>query len=149
MKVEDQFSAGGLVVRGDEVLLIATAGGRHWHLPKGHIEENETLEETAVREVREETGVTGRPVAPLPKVEFWFTERGANKVHKRVFYFLLEYVEGDAANFDRNEVFDAAWLSWEEALSRLTFANERRVLEHARRISEGDPRPTDTVAPDE
>ena len=54
IEVSEQHSAGGLVVRGDEVLLIATAGGRRWQLPKGHLEAGELPAEAAVREVREE-----------------------------------------------------------------------------------------------
>ncbi len=135
MKTEDQFSAGGVLVRGDEVLLISPNGGDHWQLPKGHIEPGETLEETAVREVREETGVTGRVIAGLPEIDFWFIQRGTTHVHKRVYLFLLDYVEGDAANFDRREVFAAAWFPWPEALERLTFANERQVVAGARELA--------------
>ena len=52
-----------------------------------------------MREVREETGVSSRVVAPLPGVEYWFVERGAHRVHKRVDYFLLSYLSGDTADF--------------------------------------------------
>ncbi len=131
MKSEDQFCAGAVVVREGEVLLISPSGGDHWQLPKGHIEAGESLEETAVREVHEETGVTGRPIAVLSEIEFWFTQRGTTRVHKRVYLFLLDYVEGDAANFDPNEVHAASWFPWPEALDRLTFSNEVRVVEEA------------------
>jgi 8-oxo-dGTP pyrophosphatase MutT (NUDIX family) len=131
VKIERHHSAGGLVVRESEILLISTREGRRWQLPKGHLEHGETPEEAAVRETREETGVTGRVVAPLPAVEYWFNERGV-RIHKRVDYFLLAFVDGDAENFDRKEVSGAAWFSWEEGISRLTFANERRVAEAAR-----------------
>ena len=134
MKSEDQFSAGGVLVRGEEILLISPSGGDHWQLPKGHIEPGETLEETAVREVREETGVTGRTVARLPEIDFWFTQRGTTRVHKRVYLFLLLFVEGNSANFDRHEVHAATWFPWSEALERLTFANERQAVEEARRL---------------
>src|SRR5512134_1206580 len=112
MKTEHHRSAGGLVVEGSRILLIATQEGRRWQLPKGHIEAGETPEETAVREVREETGVTGRIVAPLPGVEYWYIERGARRIHKKVDYFLLEYVSGDPADFDADEVSGAGWFSW-------------------------------------
>jgi 8-oxo-dGTP pyrophosphatase MutT (NUDIX family) len=125
------------VVDGSRILLISTQEGRRWQLPKGHIEEGESPRQAAVREVREETGVTGRVLAELPGVEYWFVERGLRRIHKRVDYFLLEYVEGDPADFDPGEVSGAAWFGWEEGLEKITFANERRVLEEARRLLGG------------
>jgi 8-oxo-dGTP pyrophosphatase MutT (NUDIX family) len=135
LETEHHRSAGGLVVRGDRMLLISTQKGRRWQLPKGHIEAGETPEETAVREVREETGVTGRVVAPLPEVEYWYVEKGKLRVHKRVDYFLLEFESGDAADFDAGEVSGAEWFSWDEGLAKLSFENERRVAEKARQLA--------------
>ncbi len=137
MKTEHHRSAGGLVVDGPRILLISTQNGRRWQLPKGHIEEGETAEAAAVREVCEETGVTGRVVAPLSPVEYWYVEKGPRRVHKRVDYFLLVYVSGDAADFDPKEVSGAEWFSWDIGLGKLTFDNERRVVEQARRLVEG------------
>jgi len=128
-------SAGGLVVRGATILLISTQQGRRWQLPKGHIEDGETVEQTAVREVKEETGVTGRVVAALPEIEYWYLEKGKLRIHKRVDYFLLEYQSGDAADFDAREVSGARWFSWEEGLAKLSFENERRVAEQARTLA--------------
>lgn len=133
MKTERHHSAGGLVVRNGEILLISTREGKRWQLPKDHLERGETPEEAAIRETREETGVTGRVVAPLPPVEYWFNERGV-RIHKRVDYYLLAYVKGSAADYDRKEVSGAAWFSWQDGLERLTFANERRVVEAARAL---------------
>ncbi len=142
MKTEHHRSAGGLVVHGARILLISTQAGRRWQLPKGHIEQGETPEQTAVREVREETGVTGRVVAPLPGVEYWFIERGNRRVHKWVDYFLLTYVSGDPADFDAREVSGAGWFSWDEGIAKLSFENERHVVLQAREIAaaNGDPR---------
>jgi 8-oxo-dGTP pyrophosphatase MutT (NUDIX family) len=124
-------SAGGLVVAGERILLISTQNGRRWQLPKGHIEPGESAEEAAVREVREETGVTGRVLAPLPSVEYWYVEKGQLRVHKKVDYFLLEYVSGNAAEFDAKEVSGAEWFGWEEGLARMSYENERRVARQA------------------
>jgi 8-oxo-dGTP pyrophosphatase MutT (NUDIX family) len=135
MKTVQHRSAGGLVVRGSQILLISTQSGRRWQLPKGHIEEGETPEQTAVREVREETGVTSRVLAPLPGVEYWFVEKGIRRVHKLVDYFLMAYVSGDTSDFDVREVSGAEWFSWEEGLAKLSFENERKVVEQARRIA--------------
>jgi 8-oxo-dGTP pyrophosphatase MutT (NUDIX family) len=140
MKTVQHHSAGGLVVRGPHILLISTQAGRRWQLPKGHIEEGETAEQAAIREVREETGVTGRVVAPLQGVEYWFIERGLRRIHKQVDYFLLDYVSGDNADFDANEVSGAEWFTWDEGIAKLSFENERRVVEQAREIATGSRR---------
>ncbi len=132
--VSEQHSAGGLVVRGDEVLLIATAGGRRWQLPKGHLEAGELPAEAALREVREETGVTGSILAPLSGVDYTFLERGKHRIRKHVDYFLLSYESGSETNFEPREVVAARWFPWAEAIARLSHANDRRVAEQAWRI---------------
>jgi len=131
-RVERQHSAGGVVVRAGEILLIATAGGKRWQLPKGRIEAGETPEETAVREVREETGVLGRVRLALPGTDYWFAEGPAKRIRKHVDFFLLDYLEGDERNFDPREVVGAVWFPWEAALERLSHASERRVASAAR-----------------
>ncbi|HEY0512547.1 MAG TPA: NUDIX hydrolase [Thermoanaerobaculia bacterium] len=138
MKTVQHRSAGGLVVHESRILLISTQAGRRWQLPKGHIEQGETPEQAAVREVREETGVTSRVVAPLPGVEYWFVERGTHRVHKQVDYFLMGYISGDTADFDAREVSGAEWFSWDEGIAKLSFENERRVVERARAIAAPD-----------
>lgn len=131
----EQHSAGGIVVRGEEVLLIATAGGRRWQLPKGHLEAGEAPAEAAVREVREETGVTGAIVAPLSGVDYSFLERGRHRIRKHVDYFLLTYESGSEANYEPREVVAARWFPWPEAIAKLSHANDRRVAEEAWRIA--------------
>lgn len=118
---------------GSRILLISTQEGKRWQLPKGHIEAGETPEEAALREVREETGVTGRILAALPGVEYWFFDRGA-RVHKKVDYFLLDYVSGDPADFDAGEVSGAGWFSWDAGIGRLSFENERKAVVRARAL---------------
>ena len=132
MKLEHQRSAGGLVIRGGEVLLIALQEGRRWQLPKGHLEPGESAEQAAMREVREETGVRGRPLAALPSIDYWFVERG-RRIHKTVEYFLLEFAGGSADEFDPKEVSGARWFPWEEAIARLSFDNEKSVASAAQR----------------
>jgi 8-oxo-dGTP pyrophosphatase MutT (NUDIX family) len=125
--VERQHSAGGVVVRGEEVLLIATQGGRRWQLPKGHVEEGELPEQTALREVQEETGVRGRVLEALPGIDYTFLEPGMRRIQKHVDYFLVAYESGSEKDFDPKEVSGAAWFAWPEAIARLSFANDRRV----------------------
>lgn len=129
-RTEYHHSAGGLVVRAGEMLLISTRKGRRWQLPKGHLEAGETPEQAAIRETREETGVSGRVRAPLPQISYRFVERGV-RIHKKVDYFLLDFEEGDVANFDRKEVSGAAWFVFEEGVRRLSFDNERQVAQAA------------------
>ena len=138
-RVERQHSAGGVVEREGRVLLISTAGGRRWQLPKGRIEAGESPEQAAIREVREETGVLGRVLAPLPAIDYWFADGRNRRIRKHVDYFLLAYVSGSEEDFDPNEVDEARWFDWNEALTRLTHENERRVAGRARELTEGRP----------
>jgi 8-oxo-dGTP pyrophosphatase MutT (NUDIX family) len=131
-------SYGGVVVRGDfaagegEVATIVPRGKRAVALPKGGPEPDECAEETAAREVREETGLTARVRAPLGDVTYWY-RRSGRRVHKTVSFFLLEYVEGSTDDHD-HEVTEARWLPVDEALSKLTYPGEREVLEEAVRL---------------
>jgi 8-oxo-dGTP pyrophosphatase MutT (NUDIX family) len=141
MPLVEETSAGGLVVQVNggaaEVALIARhnrAGRLEWCLPKGHPEVGESLQEAAVREVAEETGIQGRPLRSLGSVDYWFSAEG-RRVHKVVHHFLLEAVGGTLSvegDPDR-EAVDAEWVPLQELEQRLTFANERRL---ARSVSQ-------------
>jgi 8-oxo-dGTP pyrophosphatase MutT (NUDIX family) len=126
-----QHSAGGLVIRGDEVLLISTRGGTRWQLPKGHLESGETALQAAVREVEEETGVLGEPVRALGMVEYDFTSQRGLKIHKRVDYYLMRYEAGSARNYNPTEVSGAQWFPWRSAIDALTFENEKNLVTSA------------------
>lgn len=128
--IEYHHSAGGLVRLEGKILLISTRQGRRWQLPKGHLEAGETPEMAAIREIQEETGVTGRIIYSLPHVRYAFVERG-RRIRKRVDYYLLDFIEGDPANYDREEVSGAAWFDWPAGLAALSFDNERRVVQTA------------------
>ena len=126
-----QHSAGGVVAAAGQVLLIATAGGERWQLPKGRIEPGESARQAAEREIREETGVWCRAGEPLGEIQYVFTARDGRRIHKTVTYFLCSYLGGSAHDYDRAEVWSANWLPAREALPRLTFDNEREVLQNA------------------
>ena len=107
-----------------------------WSLPKGHVVEGETHEQAAVREVFEETGIEAEVVAPLGSVSFWFTADD-RRVHKTVHHFILQAVGGEISG-DNAEVLTAEWVEMERALTRLAYADERRLLHEARRMLIGD-----------
>ncbi|MFZ9986550.1 MAG: NUDIX hydrolase [Candidatus Nanopelagicales bacterium] len=136
-KVEET-SAGGLVVdrRGDHLraALIARHDRRGrlvWSLPKGHLEEGETPEDAAVREVEEETGIRGRVLAPLGVIDFWFIAEN-RRIHKTVHHYLMEASGGELSDEDA-EVVEVAWFPLRDLRERLAYADERRLLD---RVSE-------------
>jgi 8-oxo-dGTP pyrophosphatase MutT (NUDIX family) len=131
-------SAGGIVVRveGDRPSLVAGMRRRDgdrrrgtWTLPKGTPKAGESTEETALREVEEETGLEVRIVRPLPSIEYSFVQRGT-RIHKTVHYFLMEPVGGDLAKHD-HEFERVRWVRFEDADSLLTFDTERALVEAA------------------
>ena len=139
-----QLSAGGVVCRRDpagriEVALIATHDGQRWALPKGLVEEGESLEETALREVREEAGLEAEAIERLEPIEYWYWwDEDGDKVryHKKVYYFLMAYRGGDVSRHDF-EVDDARWFSLEEAIERASYRTEREVLQQVLDRGEG------------
>jgi 8-oxo-dGTP pyrophosphatase MutT (NUDIX family) len=102
-----------------------------WSLPKGHVEAGETEEDTAVREVMEETGIRGEVVGKLGTIDFWFVADG-RRIHKTVHHFLLlatDPVNGLVLSDEDVEVSEVAWVPLTEVASRLAYADERRLLE--------------------
>ena len=133
-------SYGGVVVRGGDVVTIVPRGKRALALPKGGPETGETPEQTAAREVREETGLTATVRAPLGDVTYWY-RRSGRRIRKTVSFFLLDFVEGSTDDHD-HEVTEARWIPLEEARSALTYPGERQMVEEAIRLlargAEGD-----------
>ncbi len=134
-----ETSAGGVVIDVHEgrarIAIIARrnrAGRVEWCLPKGHVEPGETLEQTAEREVAEETGITGRVLLTLGTIDYWFSTP-QNRIHKLVHHYLLEAtggaltVEGDPDQ----EAIDAVWFPLDQVHTKLTFPNERRIAQVA------------------
>ena len=130
----DEFSAGGVVVRGDEVVVIVpvkrAADGRPvLGLPKGHLDGDETPEQAAQREVAEETGVQAELVGELGDVHYRY-ERKGRRVAKVVRFYLFRYLSGDVADHD-HEIEEARWVPFEQALRDLTYAGERDMVQRA------------------
>lgn len=127
------FSAGGVVLRGDEVAVIVPKrrsgqGAKVLGLPKGHPDGDESDVEAAVREVREETGLVAEPVAKLGEISYSY-ERKGRPINKRVVFYLLEYRSGELAH--DHEIEQVQWMPVEEALETLSYSGEREMLSRA------------------
>ena len=135
--IRDQTSAGGVVFRdtGDrvEVVIVAVGPNNRWQLPKGLVDKDEKPEVTAVREAREEGGVTSEIVSHIDTIEYWFAglENGIRvRFHKRVHFYLMRYLSGDTKDHDW-EVNEARWVPIEDAAAQLAFDNEKQVMQRA------------------
>ncbi|HWI08891.1 MAG TPA: NUDIX hydrolase [Solirubrobacteraceae bacterium] len=124
-----EFSAGGVVVRrfrGRPFLAaVRLKGGRVLALPKGHIDEGETSEQAAQREVREEAGVEAELMEKLGPVRYWYVRDG-ERVLKVVTFFLFRYRSGSVADHD-DEVEGAEWVPLEDAPQLLSYRGEREM----------------------
>jgi len=127
-----ETSAGGLVVdltadppHAAVIGRLSRGGALLWSLPKGHVERGETIQEAAVREITEETGIKGRVTADLGAIDFWFTA-GRRRVHKTVHHFLLVAEGGRLSNADP-EVNEVAWIPVSELADILAYDDERAV----------------------
>ena len=140
--VESVVSAGGVVYRRVDGRIEAVLCGRsnpvRWSLAKGTPDEGETLEETALREVREETGLEVTLDSNLGSIEYWFADRDSEvRYHKTVHFYLMKAIGGDTDRHDPE--FDVVrWFPFEEALRVAAYPNEAQVLRRAlEQISEG------------
>ncbi|MFI5225669.1 MAG: NUDIX hydrolase [Candidatus Limnocylindrales bacterium] len=128
-------SAGGIVIAHEAGVPRFVAGRRRreytttWTLPKGTPEPDETTEETALREVSEETGLAVRITAPFDSIHYTFIQHGT-RIHKTVHYFLMETVGGDLADHD-HEFDEVRWIPFADAPGILTFETERNLVARA------------------
>ena len=132
-RVRDATAAGGVVVRGSgdrrEVVLAGRESDRTWVFPKGTPDDGETVEQTALREVREETGLDVEIVRPIGQIEYWFAVPG-QRVHKIVHFFLMRAVGGDVSRHDHE--YDAVrWMPIDEAREALSYDTYRDMLDRA------------------
>lgn len=137
--MKKEFSAGGIVLKGNKVLLIKNAALRdpnkaYWGFPKGHINEGESAEDAAVREIKEETGVEAEIVKKLGESAYVFTKEG-EQIAKTVTYFLLVYTGGDIKAQDL-EVLETGWYGLKEALGMLSFKKDQEFLQQVNEDNE-------------
>ena len=137
----EETSAGGLVLdhrradaSGALIGRVDRRGRLLWSLPKGHLEEGETETEAAIREVREETGISGVVLGKLGVIDFWFVADG-RRVHKTVHHFLLLATPTDQQLSDADvEVSEVAWVPLHALADRLAYADERRLVQKVTRL---------------
>jgi 8-oxo-dGTP pyrophosphatase MutT (NUDIX family) len=122
----------GSVLAGVEIVLVGYLRDETWTLPKGTPKGGETVEETALREVREETGIQARIVGDLGSIQYSFGRRGV-RYDKEVRHFLMEATGGDVSLHDA-EYDEARWFGLTEAARRLTYANETEVVRRAKTL---------------
>jgi len=132
-RVRTATAAGGVVVRGTgdhlEVVLAGRDSDRTWVFPKGTPDAGETIEQTALREVREESGLDVDIVRPIGVIEYWFAVPG-ERVHKFVHFFLMRPLGGDVSRHD-HEYDDVRWVPVTEARRMLTYDTYREMLDRA------------------
>jgi ADP-ribose pyrophosphatase YjhB (NUDIX family) len=131
----DEVSAGGLVIdsTGKLGLLIGRRDQKDlsgkrilWSLPKGHIEEGETPEQAALREVKEETGIESAIEKSLGVIDFWFMA-GGKRIHKTVHHYLFRESGGLLAA-QESEVDEVAWFPLAEIVGRLAYPDEKKLI---------------------
>jgi 8-oxo-dGTP pyrophosphatase MutT (NUDIX family) len=133
-QAREEYSAGGVVLNGDDVLVIvpkrrAANGSKVLALPKGHLDGEETPEEAATREVREEGGVEAELIELLGDVEYRYKREG-RLVNKRVRFFLFTFLSGTPDDHD-HEIAQARWMTASEAAKSLTYPGEREMIAQA------------------
>jgi 8-oxo-dGTP pyrophosphatase MutT (NUDIX family) len=143
IKNRREVSAGGLIWRrrgngSISVVLVRPTGRSTWVMPKGHLEEGETVGEAAKREAREESGLTVGEIEPLGEISYVYSSRERNgatltRIFKRVHFFLMEHTGGDPSAHD-SETDEVAWLSFDEALARATHPSEQALIAKAREM---------------
>ena len=119
-----------------QFLLICHVNGKHWAFPKGHVENDETEIETALREIKEETGLD-------VEIETEFRETVSYNVNKNVIkevvYFIARTkLDSDKLNFQKEELLDAKWLDYKTAYEMITFDNNRKIIEKAKAYIKGE-----------
>ncbi|MDQ6693055.1 MAG: NUDIX hydrolase [Chloroflexota bacterium] len=135
-----EYSAGGVVYRtaGDKYEIIAVHRAHHtdWSLPKGHIEQGETREAAAMREVKEETGLTAEIKADIGEVVYFYRRPDGSLIRKSVYHYLMESQGGSfpGPNFEVDQV---RWVPIEHASELLTYQKDKEIASKAQALLKG------------
>ena len=136
LPVQKAVSAGGVVYKFDgdnlKILICGRRDGNVWGLPKGTPEQGETLEETAAREVNEETGLKGKLQDKIGEINYWFSRNGT-RYNKTVHFYLFSPTGGSIEDHDPEFDF-VAWFPWDEAIKKLTYRDEIDMVNKALNI---------------
>jgi 8-oxo-dGTP diphosphatase len=133
-------SSGGVIFKKENntfyVALIAVKNKSLWTLPKGLVDKGEKVEESAIREVKEETGLTGEIVGMIGEKSYWFYIKDQNsRCKKKVTYFLMRYIEGNIEDFCW-EVDEARWFEINEAIKKVSYKSDKEILQKAKELLE-------------
>ncbi len=133
------ISAGGVVFTkkdGNLCILIAQHASHHgWVFPKGLVGDHiasESKEHTAIREVQEETGITGKILHTLTPISYSYTDK-EDHINKTVYYYVMQFVSGDIRNHDA-EMENVEWINSSKVLEKLTFKSDKKVWLEAAKI---------------
>ena len=142
VRTERAVSAGGVVHRraGDgriEVVVCGRSKEGLWGLPKGTPDAGESLEQTAVREVSEETGLLVEIERKIDTIEYWFVPAPGVRVHKWVHHYLMRAIGGSTDDHD-HEYDMVAWMPIDEAVHTLSYENEANVVRKAAAMLRGE-----------
>jgi 8-oxo-dGTP pyrophosphatase MutT (NUDIX family) len=138
-RIERYIAAGGVIVRGEQVLVLRWPRRNEIRLPKGHVEAGERVPEAALREVSEESGYGRLEIeADLGSQRVVFDDTGRRVVRTERYFLMRLAGEVDKPSGSGEAKFDPVWLTWDEALDVLTFEAERNWVRRAKRVANGD-----------
>lgn len=127
-------SAGGVVFRKRdgvvEIAVIRTKGNEKFQLPKGLLDKDESPEQAAVREVREETGLVAQSIGHLGSISYTYSAdygSGLETFDKTVDFFLMKFISGETSDHD-DEVEEVRWINLLDAEASLLFDSEKKIL---------------------
>jgi 8-oxo-dGTP pyrophosphatase MutT (NUDIX family) len=139
-EIKKRVSSGGVLYRisdnGVEVVLVLVKGVQAWCIPKGLIDKGEDPPATALREVREETGLTGEIRNKIDHISYWYFIRDEMiKIHKTVHFYLMGFVDGSTDDHD-DEVDEAKWFPIADAIEVLSYRSEKGIMHKAKTMIE-------------
>ena len=122
--MEKEKSCGAIVINKNNKILLVHHNAGHWDFPKGHIENRETEEQTAIREVKEETNID---IIINNKYRYTTSYSPKENVMKEVVYFLAQNIDEDKKP-QLEEVSEVKWFTFEEAMNAITYENSKEIL---------------------